>query len=168
MVFQDPDDQLFMPTVYEDVAFGPLNLGSPARRGDRRPRRAWTRVGRNTCATSRRTASRAGEKRAVAIATVLSMSPDILVHGRADLRPGSPGAPATHRALKEFQHTRVIATHDLDMVLEVCDRTIVLREGTVDADGPTLEIFSDEALLADCRLEKPLSMQGCPICGVKG
>jgi cobalt/nickel transport system ATP-binding protein len=67
--------------------------------------------------------------------------------------------------MKEFRHTKIFTSHDLDMVLDLCERTIVLHEGTVRADGPTLEIFSNEALLAECSLEKPLSMQGCPLCG---
>ncbi|MCJ7603624.1 MAG: cobalt ABC transporter ATP-binding protein, partial [Desulfobulbaceae bacterium] len=67
--------------------------------------------------------------------------------------------------LRDFHHTRIFTSHDLDMVLELCERTIVLHRGAVKADGPTLEIFGNDALLAECRLEKPLSMQGCPVCG---
>ena len=96
------------------------------------------------------------------------MSPDILVMDE----PTAGLDPCARRQLmgllREFRHTKIFTSHDLDMVLELCDRTIVLREGTVAADGPPREIFRDEALLAACRLEKPLSMQGCPICGVKG
>jgi cobalt/nickel transport system ATP-binding protein len=107
-----------------------------------------------------------GEKKRVAIATVLSMSPDILVMDE----PTAGLDPFARRQLmgllKEFRHTRIFTGHDLDMVLELCERTIILREGMVAADGATLEIFRDDALLASCRLEKPLSMQGCPVCGV--
>jgi cobalt/nickel transport system ATP-binding protein len=67
--------------------------------------------------------------------------------------------------LKDFRHTKIFTSHDLDMVLELCERTIVLHDGEVRADGPTREIFRDDGLLAACRLEKPLSMQGCPVCG---
>ena len=67
--------------------------------------------------------------------------------------------------LKDFRHTKIFTSHDLDMVLELCERTIVLHDGEVRADGPTLDIFRDDGLLAGCRLEKPLSMQGCPVCG---
>ena len=66
--------------------------------------------------------------------------------------------------LRAFHHTRIVTTHDLDMVLELCERTIVLHEGRVMADGPTREIFQNEELLATCRLEKPFAMQACPVC----
>jgi cobalt/nickel transport system ATP-binding protein len=69
--------------------------------------------------------------------------------------------------LQAFHHTRIVTSHDLDMVLELCDRTIVLHEGIVMADGPTLEIFSNDELLETCRLEKPFAMQGCPVCSPK-
>jgi cobalt/nickel transport system ATP-binding protein len=67
--------------------------------------------------------------------------------------------------MKEFHHTRIITSHDLDMVYEVCGRTIILKEGTIAADGPTRDIFKDGDLLRECRLEKPFAMQGCPECG---
>jgi cobalt/nickel transport system ATP-binding protein len=101
----------------------------------------------------------------VAIATVLSMSPDILVMDE----PTSGLDPCARRQLmqllREFRHTKIFTSHDLDMVLDVCERTIVLHEGEVRADGPTREIFANDQLLQECRLERPLSMQGCPVCG---
>ncbi|MFU8857611.1 MAG: energy-coupling factor ABC transporter ATP-binding protein [Deferrisomatales bacterium] len=164
MVFQDPDDQLFMPTVNDDVAFGPLNLGLPPEEVEERVAGALERVG--ALALRERPPYRlsGGEKRAVAIATVLSMSPDILVMDEpsSNLDPGA--RRRLIRLLQSFEHTKIIATHDLDLVLELCRRTIVIREGKVAADGPTAEIFRDEALLASCGLEKPLSLQGCPLC----
>jgi cobalt/nickel transport system ATP-binding protein len=106
-----------------------------------------------------------GEKRAVAIASILSMSPDILVMDE----PSTGLDPRARRLLIEqlrsFHHTKIIATHDLDLVLDLCDRTIVLHDGRVTADGPTLEIFGNAELLAESHLEKPLRMQGCPVCG---
>jgi cobalt/nickel transport system ATP-binding protein len=96
----------------------------------------------------------------VAIATVLSLAPAILVMDE----PSSNLDPKTRRQLiellKTFEHTLIIATHDLDLVLDLCPRTLVLKEGRLAADGPTLEIMQDEALLASCHLEKPLRMQG--------
>ena len=93
------------------------------------------------------------------------MAPDILVLDE----PTSGLDPFARRQLMAllagFQHTKIVTSHDLDMVLELCERTIVLHDGEVRADGPTREIFADEALLASCRLERPLSMQGCPVCG---
>ena len=100
----------------------------------------------------------------LAIATVLAMSPDILVMDE----PSSNLDPRARRRLIEhllsFEHTKIIATHDLDMVIDLCERTIVIYNGRVTADGPTLNIFQDEALLAESHLEKPLGMQGCPVC----
>ena len=106
-----------------------------------------------------------GEKRAVAIATVLAMDPAILVMDEpsSSLDPGA--RRRLIRLLAGFEHTKFIATHDLDLALELCERTIVLREGRVVADGPSIEIFADAALLASSSLELPLSRQGCPVCG---
>jgi cobalt/nickel transport system ATP-binding protein len=165
MVFQNPDDQLFMPTVYDDVAFGPLNLGIPREEVEQRVLDALERVGAGHVRNKAPYHLSGGEKKRVAIATVLSMSPDILVMDE----PTSGLDPCARRQLmqllKEFHHTKIFTSHDLDMVLDVCERTIVLHEGEVKADGPTREIFADEQLLLECRLEKPLSMQGCPVCG---
>lgn len=165
MVFQDPDDQLFMPTVYEDVAFGPLNLGFPEEAVEERVRQALDRVGALHLLHKAPYHLSGGEKKRVAIATVLSMAPDILVMDE----PTNGLDPFARRQLlglmNDFQHTKIFTSHDLDMVLELCERTIVLHQGEVKADGPTLEIFANDLLLAECRLEKPLSMQGCPVCG---
>ena len=165
MVFQDPDDQLFMPTVYEDVAFGPLNLGLPAAEVEQRVDDALQLVGVGHLKHKPPYHLSGGEKKRVAIATVLSMSPDILVMDE----PTNGLDPFARRQLlallRDFHHTKIFTSHDLDMVLELCERTIVLHDGQVRADGPTREIFADDELLAQCRLEKPLSMQGCPVCG---
>jgi cobalt/nickel transport system ATP-binding protein len=168
MVFQNPDDQLFMPTVFEDVAFGPLNLGLSGGDVDRRVTDALERVGAAHLRTKPPYHLSGGEKKRVAIATVLAMSPDILVMDE----PTSGLDPFARRQLisllRDFQHTKIFTSHDLDMVLELCDRTIILHEGAIVADGGTKEIFLDEALLAACRLEKPFSMQGCPVCSGGG
>jgi cobalt/nickel transport system ATP-binding protein len=165
MVFQDPDDQLFMPTVGEDVAFGPVNLGLPPEEVEARVSEALARVGASGLRDRAPYHLSGGEKRVAAIATVLAMSPSILVMDE----PSSNLDPRARRRLIEllagFEHTRIVATHDLDMVLDLCERTIVMAEGRVTADGPTAEIFSDEALLAASGLEQPLRMQGCPACG---
>ncbi len=165
MVFQDPDDQLFMPTVHEDVAFGPLNLGLPSHEVELRVTAALERVGATALKNRAPYHLSGGEKRAVAIATVLAMSPDILVMDE----PSSNLDPAARRRLinllKSFQHTKIIATHDLDMVMDLCPRTIVFHHGKVAADGPTEEIFRDEALLEACGLEKIQRLQRCPVCG---
>jgi len=164
MVFQDPDDQLFMPTVFDDVAFGPLNLGLPPEEVEAVVTRALETVGVSHLKKRPPYRLSGGEKRSVAIATVLSMSPDILVMDE----PTSGLDPRARRRLiellKTFKHTKIIATHDLDMAVDLCERTIVIYEGAVTADGPTLELFQNEALLTKSGLEKPLKMQDCPLC----
>lgn len=164
MVFQDPDDQLFMPSVYDDVAFGPLNLGFPPDEVDARVMDALATVGVTHLKDRPPYRLSGGEKRSVAIASVLSMAPSILVMDE----PSSNLDPRARRKLidllRTFEHTRIIATHDLDMALDLCSRTIILQHGKVLADGPTPEILQNGELLASSGLEKPLSLQNCPIC----
>lgn len=165
LVFQDPDDQLFMPTVEDDVAFGPANMGLPAEEVELRVVAALERVG--ALHLRRRPPHRlsGGEKRAVAIATVLAMSPDVLVMDEpsASLDPRARRLLITQ--LRAFEHTKIVATHDLDLVLDVCARTIVLSAGKVAADGPTVEVLADAELLGRSGLERPLRFQACPRCG---
>lgn len=162
-LFQDPEDQLFMPTVFDDVAFGPINQGLSAREVSERVMDALNGVGAGRLADRPTHRLSGGEKRAVAIATVLSMLPDILVMDEPSSGLDPRGRRLLIGLLKNFTHTRMVATHDLDMVLELCPRTIVLHEGTLVADGPTAEIFEDMDLLERCHLEPPLCMQGkCP------
>jgi cobalt/nickel transport system ATP-binding protein len=167
MVFQDSDDQLFMPTVYDDVAFGPVNMGLPVDVVQQKVEETLDTVGALHLKNRPTHRLSGGEKRAVAIATVLSMSPDILVMDE----PTSNLDPMARRRLiellKSFKHTKIIATHDLDMVLDLCERTIIIREGVVAADGKSIDLLRDEALLASCHLEKPMRLQGCPVCGSK-
>ena len=164
MIFQDPDDQLFMPTVFDDVAFGPLNLGLSDQQVEERVMQALAQVEAGHLRDRPPYKLSGGEKRAVAIASVLSMSPDILVMDE----PSTGLDPRARRRLIDllhgFHHTKIIATHDLDLVLDLCERTIVIHNGMVTADGPTGEIFGNDALLELSHLEKPLRMQGCPNC----
>ncbi len=167
MVFQDPDDQLFMPTVFEDVAFGPCNLGLSGMDVEQRVSDALERVGAAHLREKPPYHLSGGEKKRVAIATVLSMMPDILVMDE----PTSGLDPFARRQLiglmRDFQHTRIITSHDLDMVYEVCDRTIILKRGMVAADGSTGDLFENGELLKECQLERPLSLQGCPECAAR-
>ncbi len=167
MIFQDPDDQLFMPTVFDDVAFGPFNLGLPPEEVSSRVMASLERLGIAHLKDKPPYRLSAGEKRRAAIATVLSMSPDILVLDEPTTGLDPLGRRQIIAILKEFTHTRIIATHDLDLVLDLCSRTIVLFNGRIRADGETRDIFSDAALLAECHLEKPLTMQGCSFCSKK-
>jgi cobalt/nickel transport system ATP-binding protein len=167
MVFQDPDDQLFMPVVYDDVAFGPLNLGLPQEDVEERVMNALSIVGATHLKDRPPYRLSGGEKRSVSIASVLSMAPSILVMDEPTASLDPKARRQLIHLLKTFTHTIIIATHDLDMVLDLCARTIVLKEGQVLADGPTWEILQNEELLDSGHLEKPLRLQGCPRCGGK-
>lgn len=164
MVFQNPDDQLFMSKVFDDVAFGPLNLGLPEAEVKERVEDALKTVGLLKVKDRPPYHLSGGEKRRIAIASVLSMYPKVLAMDE----PSSDLDPKSRRMLiellKSFKHTKIIASHDLDLIAEVCERTLVIFEGKVAADGPTEEIFKDKKLLERCSLEQPLSMQQCRIC----
>ena len=167
MVLQNPDDQLFMPTVYDDVAFGPRNYRLEEKEVEKRVRQALEMVGIYHLKDRAPFKLSGGEKRAAAIASVLSMQPDILVMDE----PTDGLDPKARRRvmglLQGFRHTKVIAGHDLDMIWALCDRTIVIKEGEITADGLTADILTDRLLLDACGLELPLALQSCPVCGAK-
>lgn len=165
--FQDPEDQLFNTSVYDDVAFGPRNYGLDEDEVEKIVEKALQTVGIEHLMHRAPYKLSGGEKRAVSIATVLSMEPSILAMDE----PTSALDPKSRRRLikllQGFQHTKLIATHDLDMALELCGRTIVLKNGRIEYDGPTAEIMANIQLLEQCGLEPPLRLQGCPICSCK-
>ncbi len=155
MVFQDANDQLFMPTVREDVAFGPANLGLDADERDRRVDAALEAVEATHLADRAPHHLSGGEKRRVAVATVLSMDPEVLVLDE----PTSGLDPAGRRELSDLLVTlgltQLIITHDLPFALEICPRSVIVSDGIVVADGKTSDILSDVELLAAHRLELP-------------
>lgn len=155
IVFQDPDDQLFMPKVRDDVAFGPANLGLRGAELDARVEEALVAVGMTDVADRPPHHLSFGQRRRVAVATVLAMRPEVLVLDE----PTSNLDPASRReladVLKALDVTTLIVTHDLPYALELCDRSILLSGGTIIADGSTREILSDSDLLAEHRLELP-------------
>jgi len=159
MVFQDPDDQLFMPTVFDDVAFGPLQAGLPPAEVEQRVIMALERVGMPHLKHRPPYRLSAGEKRAVTIATVLAMEPAILVMDEPSSNLDPRGRGRLIELLGSFEHTRIIATHDLEMVVELCGRVIVLDAGRVVADGPALELLNDEQLMLAHGLERPHSLR---------
>lgn len=167
MVFQDSNNQLFMTSVYDDVAFGPRNSGLSEDEVEQRVQHALEQVGIEHLKERAPYQLSEGEKRAASIATVLSMQPDILVMDE----PTSSLDPQSRRRfiklIKEFKHTRIITSHDLDMVYDTCERIIVLKNGLVAAEGSTESILRDEKLLRECGLELPLGLQGCPVCSAK-
>ena len=160
VVFQNPDDQLFMPTVFDDVAFGPLNLGMDESNVRERVHEALRLVNSLELCNKPPHHLSGGQKSAVAIASVISMEPDILVMDEpaANLDPRSRRSLIT--LLNTFAHSKIIASHDLDLILDVCKRCIVIKDGTVVADGLSTDILSNKKLLEENNLELPLSCQG--------
>lgn len=158
LVFQDPQDQLFMPTAYEDVAFGPENSGLPKEEIDRKVNFALEGVGLLDKKNHISYHLSLGEQKRLAIATVLSMSPEVLVLDE----PNSNLDPASRRhlinLLKNLKVTKIIATHDLEMTLELCSRVILLDRGKVISEGETRKILSNKSLLESHGLEVPLSI----------
>ncbi len=158
LVFQDSDDQLFMNTVYEDVAFGPLNAGLTQAQAGEAAREALEMTGIAHLKDRAPYKLSGGEKRLAAIASVLSMQPKLIVMDE----PSASLDPKARRGLiglcRRLPQLKLIATHDLDMVWDVCERTVILQNGRVAADGDTRAILSDAALLDECGLELPLCL----------
>ena len=155
LVFQDPDDQLFSPTVYEDVAFGPLYMGLPMDEIDERVQHALSQVGLDDYGDRMPFHLSGGEKKRAAIATVLSMHPQVLVldEPSAGLDPRARRGLIT--LLDHLDQTILITTHDMHMVKEIFPRSIIMDGGAVVADAPTREILADQPLLEAHGLEMP-------------
>lgn len=155
LVFQDANDQLFMPTVREDVAFGPANFGVAGEALDRRVDAALEVVSGSEFADRPPHHLSGGEKRRAALATVLSMEPEVLVFDE----PTSGLDPAGRRELIEtlaaLPMTQLVITHDLPLALELCPRSVIMNGGRVVADRPTVDLLEDPDLLAANRLELP-------------
>jgi cobalt/nickel transport system ATP-binding protein len=155
LVFQDPDDQLFMPSVREDVAFGPLNMGLPAKDVERRVEAALAAVRMTGVGDRSPHQLSMGERRRVAIATVLSMQPELLVLDE----PSANLDPRARRdlldVLERIDRTQLVVTHDLPLAAELCERAVIISGGRIVADAPCQEILADRALLAEHDLELP-------------
>jgi cobalt transport protein ATP-binding subunit len=155
MVFQNPDDQLFSPTVFDDVAFGPLYMDLPIKEVRQRVARALAWVGMAEYAERVSHHLSTGEKKRIAIATVLAMEPRLLALDE----PTAGLDPRARRSLIELlrtlSQTLIVSTHDMRLVQELCSRTVILDQGHVVADGPTENILSDETLLFAHGLERP-------------
>jgi cobalt transport protein ATP-binding subunit len=155
LVFQDPDDQLFSTTVYEDVAFGPIYMGLPQQEVQQRVAEALSLVDLRDYGQRMPHHLSGGEKKRAAIATVLSMDPKILALDEPSAGLDPRARRGLIKLLADLPQTVLVATHDMHMVREVFPRTIVLDGGIVVADGPTKSILSDQALLEAHGLELP-------------
>ncbi len=156
IVFQDPDDQVFMPTVREDVAFGPANLGWRGAELDTRVEAALAAVGMLECRDRVPHHLSFGERRLVAIATVLAMEPEILALDEPSANLDPAGRRELAEVLGRLGLTMLVVTHDLPYALHLCDRAVVMNRGRIAADGPIEKVLADRALMAGNRLELPL------------
>ena len=155
LVFQEPDNQLFMPTVFDDVAFGPINMMLNKNKVKVHVREALKEVDMLNFINRPSQHLSFGEKRRVSIATVLAMEPEILA-----LDEPSSNLDHRHRRglinfLKNLKLTKIITTHDLELVLKVCSRVILLNRGEIVASGSSLDVLGNEALLEVNSLEMP-------------
>ena len=155
VVFQDSNDQLFMPNVWDDVAFGPANLGITGSGLEARVNEALAAVGGEELASRPSHHLSGGERRRAALATVLAMKPDVLVFDEPSADLDGAGRRELVASLLPLPMTQLIITHDLPLALELCPRTVIMRDGRVVADGATRDLLGDEGLLEENRIELP-------------
>ena len=159
-VLQNSDNQMFMPTVYEDMMFAPLNYGLSRQEAEARVEAALKRLGLEGLKHRHNHRISGGEKRMAAIATILAMEPEAILMDE----PSSALDPCNRRlvinTIRELKQTKLITSHDLDMILDTCSRVILLDGGRIAADGPAEELLRDRALLEAHRMELPFCLAG--------
>lgn len=165
LVFQDANDQLFMPTVAEDVAFGPANLGLEGEELDRRVNEALGQVDARSLAPRPPHHLSGGEKRSAAIATALAMEPQVLVLDEPTSGLDPQGRRELAETLLSLQVTLLVITHDLPFALALCEKSVIMDGGRVVAEGTTEEILGDKELLRRHRLEMPVGLPISPSSG---
>lgn len=159
-VFQDSDNQLFMPTVYDDLAFAPRNYGMSREETNARVDEALERTGITYLKHRQNYKMSGGEKRMACIAVVLAMQPDVILMDEPSIALDPYNRRTLIRTLNQMPETKLIASHDLDMILETCGRVILMGTEGIRADGGAEEILKDRKLLESCRLELPFCLQG--------
>jgi cobalt/nickel transport system ATP-binding protein len=159
LLFQDPDDQLFCTTVFDDVAFGPINQGLPPEEVRERVRDSLAAVG--LAGYDQRVPHHlsGGEKRRVGLATIYAMAPEVMLLDEPTSHLDPKGRREVIQLLKAFEGTKLVATHDFELALEVATRVVLLHKGRIRAEGEPLEILTDEALLLKNGLEMPLVLR---------
>lgn len=164
-VLQDSDNQMFMPTVYEDMIFGPRNYGLSREETDRRVDRVLRELGLESLKYRHNHKISGGEKRMAAIATILVMEPELIVMDEPSTALDPVNRRTVIRTINRLPQTKLIASHDLDMILDTCQRVILLSHGKIVADGAAEAILKDRALLEANRMELPFCLQGRGIPG---
>ncbi len=157
-VFQDSDSQLFMPTIYEDVAFAPKNYGFSEEEVQNRTIEALKNVGIEDLKDKPIYHLSGGQKKLASIATVLSMKPDILIFDEPTIALDPRNRRKFIEVLNSLSGTKIVASHDLDLIYDTCEKTILISDGKIIKNGSTKEILNDKELLEDNGLELPLSL----------
>ena len=159
-VLQDSDNQMFMPTVYEDMTFGPRNYGLSKAETDRRVDEILNQLGLQTLKYRHNHKISGGEKRMTAIATILAMEPEVILMDEPSTALDPVNRRTVIRTINGLPQTKLIASHDLDMILDTCQRVILLSHGKIAADGDAETILRDKELLEENRMELPFCLQG--------
>ena len=162
-VLQDSDNQMFMPTVYEDMIFGPRNYGLSREETDQRVDEVLSRLGLTELKYRHNHKITGGEKRMAAIATILAMEPEAILMDEPSTALDPVNRRTVINTINALPQTKLIASHDLDMILDTCQRVILLSHGRIVADGAAEIILRDKALLESNRMELPFCLQGRPV-----
>ena len=159
-VLQDSDNQMFMPTVYEDMIFGPRNYGLSKEETDRRVDAVLAQLGLQSLKHRHNHKISGGEKRMAAIATILAMEPEMILMDEPSTALDPVNRRTVINTINRLPQTKLIASHDLDMILDTCQRVILLSHGAIAADGDAETILRDKELLEANRMELPFCLQG--------
>ena len=159
-VLQDSDNQMFMPTVYEDMTFGPRNYGLSREETEKRVDEILEELGIEKLKHCYNHRISGGEKRMAAIATILAMEPEAILMDEPSTALDPVNRRTVINTIRRLPQTKLIASHDLDMILDTCQRVILLSQGQIVADGPVEKILYDQKLLEENRMELPFCIQG--------
>ena len=159
-VLQDSDNQMFMPTVYEDMIFGPRNYGLSKEETEKRVDTVLAQLGLQELKHRHNHKISGGEKRMAAIATILAMDPELILMDEPSTALDPVNRRTVINTIQTLPQTKLIASHDLDMILDTCQRVILLAHGCIVADGDADVILRDKTLLEANRMELPLCLQG--------
>ena len=159
-VLQDSDNQMFMPTVYEDMIFGPRNYGLSKEETEKRVDEVLSQLGLQDLKHRHNHKISGGEKRMAAIATILAMEPEMILMDEPSTALDPVNRRTVINTINRLPQTKLIASHDLDMILDTCQRVILLSHGAIVADGDAETILRDKALLEANRMELPFCLQG--------